>query len=106
MSDPLAEKRGRLLAQCADLPRRCRLVEASEGGAVSRKLEKLRLFGGRYLTWAAARAGLAPETVEFPCSGDGGRPCRGPTTRTSRRSTSRAALEARSTSSCAGSSAT
>ncbi len=66
MPDPLAEKRGRLLAQCADLPLLCRLVEVSEGNPVARKLEKLSRFGPRYLTWAAARAGLAPRTVEFP----------------------------------------
>ena len=66
MSDPLAVKRGRFLALAADLPARCRLIEVSEGGALTRKLEKLRLFGGRYLRWAAARAGLRPGIVEFP----------------------------------------
>lgn len=66
MTDPLAEKRGRLLAACADLPRLCRLVEVSEGDPISRKLTKLSSFGTRYLTWAAARAGLEPGEVEFP----------------------------------------
>lgn len=66
MPDPLAEKRGRLLAACADLPRRLRLIEVSEGNPVARKLEKLSLFGTRYLTWAAARAGMNPGTVTFP----------------------------------------
>lgn len=66
VTDPLAEKRGRFLALAADLPERCRLIEASEGGSLSRKLRKLTLFGGRYLRWAGARAGLKPGRVEFP----------------------------------------
>lgn len=66
MEDPLAARRGRFLALAADLPARCRLVEASEGNPLLRKLEKLGRFGGRYLRWAAARAGLKPGVVEVP----------------------------------------
>lgn len=66
MEDPLAAKRARLLELAADLPERCRLVEASEGGWFSRKLRKLSLFGSRYALWAAARAGLRPGVVEVP----------------------------------------
>lgn len=66
MSDPLAVKRGRFLALAADVPARVRLVELSEGNALSRKLKKLKAFGPRYVRWAAARAGLKPGLVEFP----------------------------------------
>jgi FkbM family methyltransferase len=66
VTDPLAAKRGRFLALAAGLPERCRLVEASEGGSLSRKLRKLTAFGGRYLRWAGARAGLKPGRVDFP----------------------------------------
>ncbi|MBI2788432.1 MAG: FkbM family methyltransferase [Elusimicrobia bacterium] len=65
MLDPLADKRARFLDLAADLPSRCRLVERSEGGSLARKLRKLSLFGGRYLRWAAARAGLRPGLVEL-----------------------------------------
>lgn len=65
MTDPLAAKRERFLALASDLPARCRLVEASEGNAVLRKLRKLRLFGSRYLRWAGAKAGLRPDIVEL-----------------------------------------
>ena len=65
MLDPLADRRARFLDLAADLPARCRLVERSEGGSLARKLRKLSLFGGRYLRWAAARAGLRPGMVEL-----------------------------------------
>lgn len=66
MNDPLSAKRARLLELAADLPARCRLVEASEGGFLARKLRKLSLFGTRYARWAAAKAGLRPGVVEVP----------------------------------------
>jgi FkbM family methyltransferase len=66
MEEPLDVKRARLLALAADLPERCRLVEASEGNSILRKLRKLALFRGRYVRWAAARAGLKPGIVELP----------------------------------------
>ncbi|MDD5303857.1 MAG: FkbM family methyltransferase [Elusimicrobia bacterium] len=66
MTDPLAQRRARLLALAADLPARCRLIELSEGNFVLRKLRKLTWFGARYLRWAAARAGLRPGVVEVP----------------------------------------
>jgi FkbM family methyltransferase len=65
MPDPLADRRARFLDLSADLPARCRLVERSEGGSLARKLRKLSLFGGRYVRWAAARAGLRPGLVEL-----------------------------------------
>lgn len=65
MADPLAEKRGRFLALAADIPGRVALVERSEGSPVLRKLRKLAAFGGPYLRWAAARAGLRPGVVEL-----------------------------------------
>ncbi len=66
MTDPLASRRERFFSLSADLPARCRLVETSEGGSLSRKLKKLNWFGGRYLRWALARAGLKPGVVEVP----------------------------------------
>ncbi|MBI2385416.1 MAG: FkbM family methyltransferase [Elusimicrobia bacterium] len=66
MTDHLAERRARFLALAADIPARCRLVERSEGNALARKLRKLALFRGRYVRWAAARAGLRPGVVELP----------------------------------------
>lgn len=66
MTDSLEARRERFLRLAADLPARCRLVERSEGSSLLRKLRKLALFGGRYLRWAAARAGLRPGVVELP----------------------------------------
>lgn len=66
MEDLLAAKRARFLALAADLPARCRLIETSEGNGLLRKLRKLALFRGRYVRWAAARAGLKPGIVELP----------------------------------------
>lgn len=66
MTDPLASRRDHFLALSADLPARCRLVETSEGGSLSRKLEKLSRFGSRYVRWAFARIGLKPGVVEVP----------------------------------------
>lgn len=66
MTDPLAARRERFLSLSADLPARCRLVEMSEGGSLSRKLQKLSWFGARYARWALARAGLKPGVVEVP----------------------------------------
>jgi FkbM family methyltransferase len=65
MEDPLAAERARYLALAEDIPARCRLVERSEGGSLARKVRKLALFGGRYLRWAAARAGLRPGLVDL-----------------------------------------
>lgn len=65
MGDILAAKRARFLDLAAGLPERCRLVERSEGNSLVRKLRKLALFGGRYVRWAAARAGLRPGDVEL-----------------------------------------
>lgn len=64
--DTLAARRERFLALAEDLPARCRLIELSEGNSLLRKLRKLVLFRGRYVRWAAARAGLRPGAVELP----------------------------------------
>ena len=66
VTDPLAARREHYLSLSADLPARCRLVETSEGGSLSRKLQKLNLFGTRYVRWAFARFGLKPGIVKVP----------------------------------------
>lgn len=64
MEDPVEARRRRFLALAYDLPARARLIDASEGNSLLRKLRKLTLFGGRYVRWAAARAGLRPGVVK------------------------------------------
>lgn len=64
--DPLAARRERFQSLADDLPARIRLIELSEGNSLLRKLRKLALFRGRYVRWAAARAGLRPGIVELP----------------------------------------
>ena len=66
MSDPGDDKRRALLAAAESIPERCRLVERSEGSALTRKIRKLSAFGSRYALWAAARAGWPLGEVSFP----------------------------------------